>query len=55
VINGLAAAPIMVVMMLMTTNKKVTGPVRLTLLQKVLGWSATAAMCAVAISMIVTL
>jgi NRAMP (natural resistance-associated macrophage protein)-like metal ion transporter len=55
VINGLAAAPIMVVMMLMTTNKKVTGPVRLTFLQKVLGWSATAVMCVVAISMIVTL
>jgi Mn2+/Fe2+ NRAMP family transporter len=55
VINGLAAAPIMVVMMLMTTNRKVTGPVRLTLLQKVIGWSATAVMCAVAISMIMTL
>jgi len=55
VINGLAAAPIMIVMMLMTTNQKVTGTIRLTLVQKVLGWTATAVMCAVAISMMMTL
>ena len=29
VINGVAAVPIMIVMMLMTTNKKITGGVRL--------------------------
>jgi len=55
VINGVAAVPIMIVMMLMTTNKKVTGSVRLPLLRNVIGWIATAAMFAVAASMIVTL
>jgi Mn2+/Fe2+ NRAMP family transporter len=55
VINGLAAAPIMIVMMLMTTNEKVTGSVRLPLPQKFIGWIATAVMFAVAASMIVTL
>jgi NRAMP (natural resistance-associated macrophage protein)-like metal ion transporter len=55
VINGVAAVPIMIVMMLMTTNEKVTGSVRLPLLQKVIGWIATAVMLAVAASMIVTL
>jgi Mn2+/Fe2+ NRAMP family transporter len=55
VINGVAAVPIMIVMMLMTTNEKVTGSVRLPLPQKVIGWIATAVMFAVAASMIVTL
>jgi Mn2+/Fe2+ NRAMP family transporter len=55
VINGVAAVPIMIVMMLMTTNEKVTGSVRLPLPQKVIGWIATAVMLAVAASMIVTL
>ncbi len=55
VINGVAAVPIMIVMMLMTTNKKVTGSVRLPRLQATIGWIATAAMFAVAASMIVTL
>jgi len=55
VINGVAAVPIMIVMMLMTTNKKITGSVRLPRRQKVIGWIATAAMFAVAASMIATL
>jgi Mn2+/Fe2+ NRAMP family transporter len=55
VINGVAAVPIMIVMMLMTTNKKVTGSIRLPLPQRVIGWIATAVMLAVAASMIVTL
>jgi Mn2+/Fe2+ NRAMP family transporter len=55
VINGIAAVPIMIVMMLMTTNEKVTGSVRLPLTQKIIGWIATTAMFAVAASMIVTL
>ena len=55
VINGVTAAPIMFVMMLMTANKKITGSVRLPLPQKILGWIATAVMFAVAASMIVTL
>lgn len=55
VINGVAAVPIMIVMMLMTTNVKVTGSIRLPLRQKILGWTATAVMFAVAASMAVTL
>src|ERR1700691_665477 len=55
VINGVAAPPIMIVMMLMTSNIKITGVVRLGTTQKILGWLATAVMLAVAASMIVTL
>ena len=55
VINGVAAVPIMIVMMLMTTNKKITGGVRLPALQKTIGWIATGVMFAVAASMIATL
>ena len=55
VINGLAAVPIMIVMMLMTTNKKITGELRLPTLQKVIGWIATGVMFAVAAGMIATL
>lgn len=52
VINGVAAVPIMIVMMLMTANVKVTGSVRLPLPQKVIGWIATSIMFLVAVSMI---
>jgi Mn2+/Fe2+ NRAMP family transporter len=55
VINGVAAVPIMIVMMLMTTNKKITGEIRLGTPQKVLGWIATGVMFAVAACTIVTL
>jgi NRAMP (natural resistance-associated macrophage protein)-like metal ion transporter len=54
VVNGVAAVPIMVVMMLMTANPKVTGTLRLPLRQKVLGWSSTAVMFLVAAGTIVT-
>jgi Mn2+/Fe2+ NRAMP family transporter len=52
VINGVAAVPIMVVMMLMTANPKVTGTLRLPLRQKVLGWASTAVMFLVAAGMV---
>jgi Mn2+/Fe2+ NRAMP family transporter len=55
VINGVAAVPIMVVMMLMTSNKKITGGLRLPTLQRVIGWIATGVMFAVAACMIATL
>ena len=55
VINGVAAVPIMIMMMLMTSNKKITGGLRLPTLQRVVGWIATAVMFAVAASMIATL
>ncbi len=55
VINGVAAVPIMIVMMLMTTNKNVTGGLKLPPLQSVIGWVATGVMFAVAACMIATL
>lgn len=54
VINGIAAVPIMVVMMLMTANPKVTGVLRLPLRQKVVGWVSTAVMFLVAAGTIAT-
>ena len=55
VINGVAAVPIMVVMMLMTSNRKITGGLRLPTPQSVIGWIATGVMFAVAACMIATL
>jgi NRAMP (natural resistance-associated macrophage protein)-like metal ion transporter len=55
VINGVAAVPIMIVMMLMTTNKNITGGLRLPIPQKVIGWIATGVMFAVATCMLATL
>jgi Mn2+/Fe2+ NRAMP family transporter len=43
------------VMMLMTTNKKITGGVRLPALQQAIGWVATGVMFAVAACTIATL
>jgi len=54
VINGVAAVPIMIVMMLMTANKKIVGEMERPVFQKIVGWIATAVMFAVAASMIVT-
>ena len=54
VINGIAAVPIVVVMMLMTANPRVTGTLRLPLRQKILGWVSTAVMFLVAAGMIAT-
>lgn len=55
VINGLSAGPIMIVMMLMTTNRKVTGGVRLPKPQWVIGWISTGVMLLVGVAMIVSL
>ena len=55
VINGVAAVPIMIVMMLMTTNKNITGGLKLPTVQSAIGWVATGVMFAVAASMIATL
>jgi Mn2+/Fe2+ NRAMP family transporter len=41
VVNGITAVPIMVVMMLMTANPRVTGALRLPIRKKVVGWSST--------------
>jgi hypothetical protein len=42
-------------MMLMTSNKKITGAVRIGVTQKILGWLATGVMFMVAGAMLVTL
>lgn len=54
VINGVAAVPLMVVMMLMSSHHKVMGEFTTHWLLKVFGWLATAAMAAAAIVMFVT-
>ncbi|GAC1701613.1 MAG: divalent metal cation transporter [Candidatus Acidiferrum sp.] len=44
VINGVLAAPVMVLMMMMTRSRKVMGPYTLPLFLEVAGWAGTAAM-----------
>jgi len=55
VINGIAAPHIMIVMMLMTSNKRITGAVWLGTTQQILGWLTTGVTFAVAGAMLVTL
>ena len=52
VINGLSAGPIMIIVMLMTTNRKITGSLRFPRPQWILGWIATAVMLTVAAGML---
>jgi NRAMP (natural resistance-associated macrophage protein)-like metal ion transporter len=52
VINGVSAGPIMAVLMLMTTNGKLTGGLRLPRPQWILGWVSTAVMLAVSVGML---
>ncbi len=54
VINGVVAVPVMFIMMLMTTNPKVTGTLRLSIPQRIIGWTATAVMFLVAVGMFAT-
>jgi NRAMP (natural resistance-associated macrophage protein)-like metal ion transporter len=54
VINGLVAAPVMAMMMLMTANRKVMGTFVVTGALRAVGWIATAAMAAAALGMVVT-
>ena len=54
VLNGVVAVPIMVMTMLMARQKKVMGPIVLPRSLAVMGWVATAVMCAVAVALIVT-
>ena len=54
VINGLSAGPIMVLVMLMASNHKLTGKLKLPAPQRVVGWIATMAMLAVAAGMLIT-
>jgi NRAMP (natural resistance-associated macrophage protein)-like metal ion transporter len=54
VINGVAAAPVMVFMMLMANNQKVMGNLTLPTYLKILGWAATLIMALAAIGMFLT-
>jgi len=54
VINGVAAVPLMIVMMLMTSRRKVMDKFTLPWPLKLFGWLATAAMSAAAVVMFVT-
>ncbi|OOG41571.1 divalent metal cation transporter [Rhodanobacter sp. C05] len=54
VINGVAAVPLMIVMMLMGSSRKVMGKFTMPWPLKLFGWMATAAMAAAAVVMFVT-
>ncbi len=54
VINGVVAAPLMIVLMLMTTNRKVMGDFRLSRYLRVTGWLATALMIAATVGLFAT-
>jgi Mn2+/Fe2+ NRAMP family transporter len=54
VINGVTAVPIMVMIMLMASRKKVMGPFALGPLLKAFGWLATAVMAIAAVGMFAT-
>ena len=54
VINGVVAGPIMILMMLMASQRKIMGEFTLNARQKVLGWLATAAMLAAAVALFAT-
>ncbi|HEV2681330.1 MAG TPA: divalent metal cation transporter, partial [Rhodanobacter sp.] len=54
VINGVAAVPMMIMIMLLAMNKKVMGEFTLNTSLKVWGWIATGVMTAAAVTMFVT-
>lgn len=54
VINGVLAAPVMVVMMLISSNRKIMGQLVISWRLRVAGWLATAVMAAAAVGMFVT-
>jgi Mn2+/Fe2+ NRAMP family transporter len=54
IINRVAAVPIMTMIMLMASRKKVMGEFALTKLLAVLGWLATAVMAPAAVGMFAT-
>jgi Mn2+/Fe2+ NRAMP family transporter len=54
VINGVVAVPVMVMMMLITSNKAIMGAFIITGSRRVIGWLATAVMAAAAAAMVAT-
>jgi Mn2+/Fe2+ NRAMP family transporter len=55
VINGVVAVPVMVMMMLMASGRKIMGDFTLPLVLKIVGWLATAIMGAAAVGMFATM
>lgn len=55
VVNGVVAAPIMVMIMLLASRWKVMGSFKLAWRLKILGWTATLVMAAAAIAMFATM
>jgi NRAMP (natural resistance-associated macrophage protein)-like metal ion transporter len=54
VLNGIAAAPVMAIVMLMTTNARIMGQFTLPLSLRVIGWAGTAIMALAAVALFVT-
>jgi Mn2+/Fe2+ NRAMP family transporter len=54
VLNGIAAAPVMAVVMLMATNARVMGQFTLPRTLRVIGWAATAIMALAAVTLLAT-
>ena len=55
VVNGVVAAPIMVMIMLLARQRKVMGSFKLPLRLTILGWTATLVMAAVSVAMFATM
>ncbi len=55
VLNGVVAVPLMIVMMLMTTDRRIMGDFTLPARLKLMGWVSTAAMAAASAAMFATL
>jgi NRAMP (natural resistance-associated macrophage protein)-like metal ion transporter len=55
IVNGVVAVPVMIVVMLLSANRKVMGEFCIPNLLKIIGWIATAAMFLASIAMFVTL
>jgi Mn2+/Fe2+ NRAMP family transporter len=54
VINGVVAAPVMAIMMLMTSNSRIMGQFKISRPLQVIGWTATLVMAAATVGMVVT-
>ena len=55
VVNGVVAAPIMFMIMLLASRRQVMGSFKLSLRLKLLGWTATFVMAAVTVAMFATM
>ena len=54
VLNGIVAAPLMIVMMLVVSNRKIMGDFAASRVLATFGWLATALMCLVVAALLVT-